>query len=67
MRYCPFNGCGAELPEHLFACRLHWQSMSLSDRQEINDAYTAYMADDGISLTELRQRQQAVLGDRGTA
>ncbi len=66
MRKCPFNGCEEELPDTRFSCRLHWYALNLTDRHTIQEAYANYLSHD-ISLVELRQRQQEVLGDRGTA
>ena len=66
MRKCPFNDCEEVIGDHLFACMRHWNSLNLTDRHTIEEAYEAYLdGDDG--LVELRKRQQEVLGDRGTA
>lgn len=67
MRRCPFHGCDQVLPDYLFACRPHWFSLNAKERAEIHAAYDDYMADEGAGVETLRQRQQAVLGTRGTA
>lgn len=67
MRTCPFNNCDKQIINFMFACRKHWFSLNAAERAEILASYNDYGADDGISLDELRRRQQAVLGDRGNA
>jgi len=64
MRQCPFAGCEAQLPDHLFACRPHWFSLRKADQLKIHAAYNDYLKD-LIDLETLRSRQQEVLGDRG--
>ncbi len=66
MRTCPFHNCVEDLPDHIFACRQHWFSLGKSERSTIYAAYESYMRDE-IDIEELRRRQQAVLGTRGTA
>ena len=66
MRKCPFNDCEEVIGDHLFACRRHWYSLNLTERQEVYAAYNDYTSDT-IGVEELRRKQQEVLGERGTA
>jgi len=66
MRTCPFHLCGEQLPDHLFACKKHWRSISRPDQVCIFAAYGDYL-DDKIGMEDLRRIQQEVLGTRGTA
>jgi hypothetical protein len=66
MRKCPFHNCGKEIPEERFACAPHWFSLTKEEQAEIYAAYRAYQRDE-IGVEGLRRRQQAVLGDRGSA
>lgn len=66
MRQCPFTNCERTVPDTVFACRQHWFSLTKPERDEIWAAYRDYQ--DGIIGVEgLRDRQQAVLGLRGSA
>ena len=42
MRKCPFNDCEEVIGDHLFACRRHWYSLNLTERQEVYAAYNDY-------------------------
>lgn len=64
MRVCPFHGCARPIRADLFACARHWRTLSPAEQREIHRAHQDYL-DDHIPLAELRERQQAVLGDRG--
>ena len=66
MRKCPFHGCERQIPDSVFACRPHWFSLNKADKTRIHDVYNAYTSDQ-LTVDELRQAQQEVLGDRGTA
>ncbi len=66
MRICPFHGCVARIPDHVFACLGHWRALGHGDKIEVYAAFDAYMMDE-IDLEELRAKQQAILGDRGNA
>lgn len=66
MRQCPFNNCERQVPDHIFACRKHWYSLNQAHRAEIVEAYNQYLQN-VIGIEELRERQQKVLGTRGTA
>lgn len=66
MRICPFDGCLEKLADSTFACRRHWYSLTKAERDAIWSAYNSYMAN-RIGMEELRERQQAILGQRGTA
>lgn len=63
---CPFTGCEKTVPDNIFACRGHWFSLNKTEQAEIHAAYNDYM-EDRIGMEELRDRQQAVLGLRGSA
>lgn len=60
MRECPFQDCGAMLPDNLFACRKHWYAISGPDRKIIHAAYDDYM-NDRIGIEKLRCIQDDVL------
>lgn len=66
MRACPFHRCGKKLPDRIFCCGRHWRQIATADRWTITDAYAAYQRG-MITITELREIQQKVLGNRGTA
>lgn len=66
MRHCPFHGCEAFVPDHIFACRKHWYQLLVCDRWKIGDAYAAYKRGE-LTIEALRELQQKVLGTRGTA
>lgn len=66
MRICPFTGCKRLIADYLFACRNHWVTLTNDEKRTIFAGYTDYM-DRKISLAEFRERQQKVLGERGTA
>jgi hypothetical protein len=66
MRTCPFKNCCESIPDHLFACRGHWRSMSPDEQRQIHVLYGRYL-DGRIGIEELRNEQQEVLGARGTA
>ena len=66
MRTCPFRGCDESLPDSVFACRRHWFQLDRAERNKIWTAYRRYLAD-VITMEELREAQQQVLGHRGTA
>jgi hypothetical protein len=66
MRMCPFTGCNKNMPDNMFACRSHWFSLNKAEQREIHDAYDDYMAG-VIDIERLRDRQQSVLGLRGSA
>jgi hypothetical protein len=65
-RKCPWHGCEARTPHHLFGCRKHWYTLSISERNRIYAAYHSYQRGE-IPLVQLREIQQAVLGSRGVA
>lgn len=60
MRTCPFDGCGAQIPDEMFACRRHWCRLPRPLQTEIWVAYRSYLAGH-IDVEELRRRQRAVL------
>jgi hypothetical protein len=66
MRTCPFHGCDDKLPDNLFACKSHWFRLSRTDQQTIHAAYADYL-DDQLTVEELRDLQQQILGERGDA
>lgn len=66
MRICPFGGCLKEIPQSLFACRKHWGSLNSKERAEVWAIYDSWLNEE-IGWEEVRQRQQSILGVRGTA
>jgi hypothetical protein len=66
MRQCPFHDCQELVPPTKFCCRRHWFSLSESERLDIGVAWRYWLVGK-INLSELRRRQQAVLGLRGRA
>lgn len=60
MRVCPFHGCKMMISTDLFACRIHWKTMSKEDREAIMDAWLAYQ-NDKLDLTSLRARQDEIM------
>lgn len=62
MRTCPFTGCKATIPDHLFACGRHWHSLNPRQQRHIYAAYDDYLADK-IGFDALRRRQQQVLDE----
>jgi hypothetical protein len=66
MRQCPFDECKATIDDSKFACARHWFQLSQNDRQTIHAAYADYQAGN-IDVDKLREVQQEVLGERGTA
>jgi hypothetical protein len=66
MRKCPFHGCEKRIPDERFACGPHWFSLNSEEKAEIHATYQAYL-NEFIGVEELRERQQAVLGERGSA
>lgn len=66
MRQCPFTGCGTKIGDEVFACRTHWFSLKSHERGTIKQAYRQYV-EDLIDVEKLREIQQKILGDRGTA
>lgn len=62
MRICPFDRCGQEIPAEMFACRMHWYSLSGTQKKEIYACCHEWQAGT-ITGTELRERQQAVLDE----
>ena len=66
MRRCPFTNCDKTVPDNIFACRGHWFSLNKGEQAEIYASYGDYTAGI-INVEELRDRQQAILGLRGSA
>lgn len=66
MRQCPFSGCGLKIGDEIFACRRHWFSLTRQQRGQIKIAYAQYVEGE-IGVEKLREIQQKILGDRGTA
>jgi hypothetical protein len=66
MRICPFHGCTETIGDHLFSCVRHWSSLSRQHQQTIRAAYADYVAGN-IGVEKLREVQQGILGERGTA
>lgn len=66
MRNCPFNGCHRTIADSLFACKGHWFQLDDLARSRIHEAYSAYLSG-ALSVDDLRQIQQDVLGSRGQA
>ena len=64
MRTCPFDDCGAHIPDSMFACRRHWYTLGRTARDEIWAAYNSYMAD-RLTTDELRAIQSRVLAEAG--
>lgn len=65
-RACPFHGCKRLVKPEFFSCAPHWYSLNKLEQDEIYAAYDAWKRG-AIDGPTLRQRQQAVLGERGTA
>lgn len=59
-RGCPFTGCTAAIPAHLFACGRHWRNLTGDERAEIHAAYVGWQRGE-VSPEDLRARQSAVV------
>jgi hypothetical protein len=62
MRTCPFPGCGATIPDTLFACRPHWFSLAKVHQHQIWRAYESYQSGT-MDVEELRAVQQFILDE----
>ncbi len=62
MKACPFDGCGSQIPAHLFACGPHWRGLSDNARNAVNLAAAKYRGDE-ISTEEFQQLTRAVVDD----
>ena len=65
-RPCPFHGCDRPAYHAMFACKIHWFQLEPWERQEIAMAMSERRAG-LIDDSELRRREQEVLGKRGRA
>ena len=65
-RPCPFHGCDRRVQDAMFACKTHWFQLEPWERQEIAMATNERRAG-VIDDSELRRKQQEVLGTRGRA
>jgi len=65
-RACPFHGCDRPVRDAMFACKTHWFQLEPWERQEIATAMKERRAG-VIDDSELRRREQVVLGKRGRA
>jgi hypothetical protein len=61
---CCWNECGEKINATMFLCTKHWRALNKTDQRLIYQMYREY-TEGSITVGQLRERQQAVLGERG--